>query len=102
MSTPNIADLIRTATNGERYIRPYDAAEITGLKVEDTSYMLRTPHYRQYRLVDANNEDVAKTVQTPWQQEDSDGIFAGNSYGVFPVPMFRAEDIEKILEAKNA
>ena len=102
MSITNIADMIRTAPNGERYIRPYDAAEITGLKIQDTSYLLRTPHYRQYRLVDANNEDVVKTVQTPWIQEESDGVFAGKSYGVFPVPMFRAEDIEKILETKHA
>lgn len=96
MSTTNISNLIRTATNGERYIRPYDAAEITGLKIVDTSYLLRTPHYRQYRLLDGNNEDVAKTVQTPWLQDNG-----GHINTLPPVPMFKADDIEKILDAKN-
>ena len=97
MSTTNITDMIRTAKNGERYIRPYDAAEITGLKIEDTSYLLRTSGTRQYRLVDANREDVAKTVQTQWLQDNG-----GHIDNLPTVAMFRAEDIEKILETKNA
>ena len=97
MSTTSISDMIRIAPNGERYIRPYDAAEITGLKIEDTSYLLRTSGTRQYRLVDGNNEDVAKTVQTPWLQDNG-----GHIVNLPTVAMFRAEDIEKILDAQNA
>lgn len=92
----NISDMVRTAPDGTRYIRPYDAAELTGLKIEDTSFLLRTAHYRQYRLVDGDI-DVAKTVQTPFLQD-----IGGHIDNAPSVAMFKAEDIEKILESKNA
>ena len=92
----NISDMIRTAPDGTRYIRPHDAAKITGLKLEDTSYLLRTAHTRQFRLVDGDM-DVAKTVQTPFLQD-----LGGHIDNAPAVAMFNAEDIEKILEAKNA
>lgn len=92
----NISDMIRTAIDGIRYIRPHDAAEITGLKLEDTSYLLRTAHAQQYRLLDGDT-DVAKTVQTPFCQD-----IGGHIDHAPAVAMFKAEDIEKILESKNA
>jgi len=95
----NISDIILTAPDGIRYIRPHDAAQITGLKLDDTSYLIRAANYRQYRLVDGDN-DVAKTVQTIFVQ-DVPGD-RSNGTDLPPVAMFKAEDIEKILHEQNA
>lgn len=94
----NISDMIRTAPDGTRYIRPHDAAKITGLKLEDTSYLLRTAHTRQFRLVDGDT-DVAKTAQTAFVQ-DVPGD-RSNGADLPPVAMFKAEDIEKIMEQQR-